>query len=78
MFLYRFTELSVEPEKPRFLWDRDSARSAKRIRWVTRSDAPFPVGVIGAPWRTINKKQIFPRWCAEVRPIALFSAARFV
>ena len=39
MFLYRFTELSVEPEKPRFLWDRDSARSAKRIRWVTRSDA---------------------------------------
>jgi len=63
MFLCRFTELSVEPEKPRFLWDRDSARSAKRIRWVTRSDAPFPVGVIG---------------CAEVRPIALFSAARFV
>lgn len=36
MFLCRFTELSVEPEKPRFLWDRDSARSAKRVRWVTR------------------------------------------
>ena len=30
MFLYRFTELSVEPEKPHFLWDADSLGYAQR------------------------------------------------